>query len=116
MTRRTQTKNKTRRTPKVPNDDQWRISDALWKKIEPLLPSGKPHPLGCHNPPVDPRKAMNAILFVPRTPCQSNALNATGICSGSSAHRWFQQWTQAGVCLKLWKKGLTEYDHGRTIG
>jgi len=116
MTQRTQTKNKTRRKPKVSSDDQWRISDALWKKIEPLLPPGKPHPLGCHNPPVEPRKAMNAIFFVLRTGCQWNALNATGICSSSSAHRWFQRWTEAGVFVKLWHMGLIEYDQHRKIG
>jgi transposase len=116
MTRKTQTKNKTRRKPKVPYDDQWRISDALWKKIEPLLPPGKPHPLGCHNPPVEPRKAMDAIFFVLRTGCQWNALNATGICSSSSAHRWFQEWTKAGVFVRLWKMSLKEYDHLKGIG
>jgi transposase len=57
------------------------ISDELWAEIEPLLPPGKSHPLGCHNARVDPRRAMNAILFVLRTGCQWNALKATGICS-----------------------------------
>jgi transposase len=116
MTRKTQTKNRTPRRLQVPYDDQWRIPDALWKRIQPLLPSGKPHPLGCHNPAVDARKAMNAIFFVLRTGCQWNALNATGICSSSSAHRWFQRWTEAGVFLKLWKMGLIEYDRRRKIG
>ena len=115
MTQKAKTKSRTRRKPKVPYDDQWRIPDALWKKIEPLLPPGKPHPLGCHNPPVEPRKAMDAIFFVLRTGCQWNALNATGICSSSSAHRWFQEWTQAGVFLQLWKMGLKEYDHLKGI-
>lgn len=116
MTQKAKTKSRTRRKPTVPYDDRWRIADALWKKIEPLLPPGKPHPLGCHNPPVDPRKAMDAIFFVLRTGCQWNALNATGICSSSSAHRWFQEWTKAGVFLQLWKMGLKEYDHLKGIG
>jgi transposase len=75
-----------------------------------LLPPGKPHPLGCHNPRVSDRKAMNAIFFVLRTGCQWNALNATGLCSSSSAHRRFQEWTAAGVFQKLWALGLKEYD------
>jgi transposase len=87
-----------------------RIPDELWAKIEPLLPPGKPHPLGCHNPRVDDRRAMDAILFRLRTGCQWNALNATGICSSSSAHRRFQEWTEAGVFDKLWTLGLQEYD------
>jgi transposase len=101
-------KRKTQR--KVAYQDKWRIPDELWAKIEPLLPPGKPHPLGCHNPPVDSRKAMDAIFFVLRTGCQWNALNATGICSSSSAHRRYQEWTAAGVFEKLWALGLQQYD------
>jgi len=88
----------------------WRTPDALWAEIEPLLPARKAHPLGCHNPRVDDRAAMDAIFFRLRTGCQWNALNATGICSSSSAHRRFQEWTAAGVFLALWRRGLTEYD------
>ncbi len=88
----------------------WRVSDQLWAQIEPLLPPGKPHPLGCHNPRVDNRRAFDAILFVLRTGCQWNALNATGLCSSSSAHRRFQEWVEAGVFSQLWALGLQEYD------
>src|SRR5215218_5132796 len=91
-------------------DDQWRIPDALWERIEPLLPPRPPHPLGCHNPRVPDRKAMDAIFFVLRTGCQWNALNATGICSSSSAHRRFLEWTQAGVFAEFWHQGLLAYD------
>ena len=88
----------------------WRIPDELWDRIQPLLPPRKPHPLGCHRPRVDDRQAMDAIFFVLRTGCQWNALNDTGICSSSSAHRRFQEWTVAGVFLELWKSGLVAYD------
>jgi transposase len=99
-----------RKKPTPPGDDQWRIPDELWEQIQPLLPAPKPHPLGCHKPPVDPRRAMDAIFFVLRTGCQWNALNGTGICSSSSAHRWFQTWTQAGVFQKRWGLSLKRYD------
>jgi transposase len=88
----------------------WRTPDALWAEIAPLLPARKTHPLGCHNPRVDDRRAMDAIFFRLRTGCQWNALSATGLCSSSSAHRRFQEWTAAGVFLELWRRGLTEYD------
>jgi transposase len=101
---------------KVAYQDKWRISDALWAKIEPLLPLPvDTHPLGCHRGRVDNRRAMDAIFFVLRTGCQWNALNATGICSSSSAHRRFQEWTDAGVFLKLWKMSLEEYDELKGI-
>src|SRR5262249_15197870 len=99
----------------MPNDrdtshDDWRIPDALWERILPLLPPRKPHPLGCHRPRVDDRKAMDAIFFVLHTGCQWKALNATGICSKSAAHRRFQEWTEADVFVALWEQGLVDYD------
>jgi putative transposase len=97
-------------TPLSAPDDPWRIPDTLWVRIEPLLPARPPHPLGCHRPRVDDRRAMDAIFFVLRTGCQWNALNATGICSSSSAHRRFQEWTAAGVFVNLWARGLQEDD------
>jgi len=89
---------------------RWRTPDALWAQIEPLLPARKAHPLGCHNPRVDDRRAMDAIFFRLRTGCQWNALSATGLCSSSAAHRRFQEWTAAGVFHELWRRGLTAYD------
>ncbi len=88
----------------------WRTPDVPWEQIAPLLPDRKAHPLGCHNPRVDYRRAMDAIFFRLRTGCQWNALSATGLCSSSSAHRRFQEWTAAGVFHELWRRGLTEYD------
>jgi transposase len=99
----------------VPEDDGWRIADQLWERIEPLLPPRKPHPLGCHNPRVPDRAAMEAILFVLRTGCQWAALNHTTFCKKSSAHRRFQEWEAAGVFQKLWKLSLEEYDALRGI-
>jgi transposase len=94
----------------VSRDDGWRLPDWLWVRIEPLLPPLPFHPLGCHNPRVPDRDAMDAILLVLRTGMQWNALNATGVCSSSSAHRRFQEWEQAGVFHEIWRQGLLEYD------
>lgn len=91
------------------------IPDEMWAKIEPLLPPRKPHPLGCHRPRVPDRAAMNAIFYVLRTGMQWNALNETGICSSSSAHRRFQEWTEAGVFEKIWELGLLAYDKEKGI-
>lgn len=99
----------------VHRGDKWRIPDELWEKMEPLLPPRKPHPLGCHNPPVPARNAMTAILFVLRTGAQWNSLDATGICSCSSAYRRFREWTEAGVFEEFWRQGLLEYDELKGI-
>lgn len=118
MTTKTKAKrrNRKKRRKVIVKDDKWRIPDALWERIEPLLPPSKPHPLGCHRPPTNPRKVMDGIFFVLRTGCQWNALSATGICASSTAHRWFQCWVETGVFRKLWKMGLEEYDALQGIG
>src|SRR4051794_14820215 len=97
-------------------DDGWRLPDELWARMEPLLPPRPRHPLGCHNPRVPDRKAMDAIFFVLRTGCHWNALNVTGICSSSSAHRRFQEWTAAGAFVTLWAQGLGEHDALKGLG
>jgi transposase len=96
-------------------DHGWRVSDELWEQIRPLLPPPKPHPWGMHNPRVDDRAAMDAILFVLRTGCQWQALNQTGICSSSSAHRRFMEWTAAGVFEALWRDSLLAYDEWKGL-
>jgi len=99
----------------VNRDDGWRIPDETWERMAPLLPPRPSHPLGCHNPRVPDRDAMNAILLVVRTGMQWNALNATGICSSSSAHRRFQEWVKAGVFEEFWRQGLLAYDRLKRI-
>src|SRR6266571_4102524 len=94
----------------VVRDDGWRMPDWLWQRIAPLLPAPPEHPLGCHRPRVLDRDAMDAILLVLRTGMQWNALNVTGVCSSSAAHRRFQESEQAGVFDELWRQGLLEYD------
>ena len=89
-------------------DSGWRIPDALWEQMVRLLPPRPSHPLGCHNPRVPDRAAMDAIFFVLRTGCQWGALSATGICSKSSAHRRFTE--EAGVFHEFWRQGLLSYD------
>ena len=94
----------------VSRDDGWRMPDWLWERIEPLLPPPPSHPLGCHRPRVPNRDAMDAIFLVLRTGMQWNALDATGVCSSSSAHRRFQEWERAGVFPEIWRQGLLDYD------
>jgi putative transposase len=53
---------------------------------------------------------MDAILLVLRTGMQWNALNVTGVCSSSAAHRRFQEWERAGVFHEFWRQGLLDYD------
>lgn len=98
-------------------DDGWRLSDALWAQLNPLLPVYQPpaHPLGCHRRRIEDRVVMEGIVFVLRTGCQWNALNATGICSSSTAHRRFLEWVEAGVFERFWQAGVLKYDELKGI-
>ncbi|EOS95190.1 hypothetical protein ETR_09741 [Erwinia tracheiphila PSU-1] len=88
------------------------ISDELRDKIAPLIPEHKTrHPPGTRRKRVDNRAAMNAIFFVPRTACQWNALNTTGIGSSGSAHRRFRERRDAGVFGRFWQNGLLACEH-----
>ena len=93
------------------------ISDALWERIEPLVPvrQKKVHPLGCHRQRVPDRQVLNGIFFVLRTGCQWKALDATGICKGSTAHSRFQEWLEAGFFARLWEAALQDYDEMRGL-
>jgi putative transposase len=94
----------------VDHDDGWRMPDWLWERIEPLLPPPPEHPLGTHKRGLPKRQVMDAILLVLRTGMQWNALNVTGVCNSSTAHRRFQEWEQAGVFHEIWRQGLLDYD------
>jgi len=94
----------------------YRVSDALWAKVEPLLPKHpNTHRFGGGRPRVPDRQTMDAIFFVLRTGCQWNALNATGICSSSTAHARFQEWAAARVFANLWELSLQDYDELKGI-
>jgi transposase len=91
--------------------ESYQVSDELWAKFQPLLPKHvNTHRFGGGRPRADDRKCLNGILFVLRTGCQWNALNATGIFPSSTAHDRFQAWVEAGVFARLWEAGLLEYD------
>ena len=102
-----------KRRPEEWTDDGWRIADEFWAIIAPLIPPPPKVHLWCqgvHRQRTDDRKLLDGIFFHLRTGCQWKALDATGICSGSSAHRRFQEWEATGFFQELWKRGLLEYD------
>jgi putative transposase len=89
----------------------YRVSEALWAVLSPLLPVQKnTHRFGGGRPRVPDRQCADAIFYVLRTGCQWGALDATDLCPHSTAHDRFQAWVQAGVFLKLWQAGVEEFD------
>ena len=69
-----------------PTTGAFQISDELWEVLEPLIPEHvNTHRFGGGRPRVPDRTCANGIFYVLRTGCQWKALDATGICSGSTA-------------------------------
>ena len=94
-----------------PTTGAFQVSDELWEVLAPLIPEPvNTHRFGGGRPRVPDRTCANGICYVLRTGCQWKALDATGICSGSTAHLRFQEWVAAGVFLALWRVGLERYD------
>lgn len=112
MSEQTVLKNRTRvRTPNNRTTTGFRISDALWAVLEPLVPKRvNTHRFGGGRPRVPDRRCADAIFYVLRTGCQWEALNQTDLCAKSTAHDRFQEWVEAGVFLKLWQVGVAQFD------
>jgi putative transposase len=89
----------------------YRIADALWAVLQPVLPVHvNRHRFGGGRPRVPDRQCAAAIFYVLRTGCQWGALDATDLCRCSTAHDRFQEWVAAGVFVKLWQAGVTQFD------
>ena len=94
----------------------WTVSEELWKKVEPLIPKrqrerGKKYKRkpGGGRKPMEPRKVFEAIVYVLRTGCQWKALPKE-FGSASSVHKYFLEWKRKGIFIRIWRKGLAEYD------
>jgi putative transposase len=88
--------------------DEYRVSDAFWERIEPLLPKHPASPLG-GRPRAIPRQVADGIFYCLRTGCQWKAIPCE-LCPGSTSHDYFQEWVEAGVFEELWALALEEYD------
>ncbi len=104
------------RTRNNPTTTGFRVSDALWAVLEPLIPVRlNTHRFGGGRPRVPDRRCADAIFYVLRTGCQWDALTHTDLCAKSTAHDRFQEWVEAGVFLKLWYAGVEQFDELKGI-
>jgi putative transposase len=78
----------------------WQIPDHLWEHIEPLLTQLDP-PAIRGRKRIDPRAALEAIIFRLRSGCQWNHLPRE-FPDDSSVHRTFQRCVRLGVFQHLW--------------
>jgi len=95
----------------------WTVSDKLWEKVASLIPKRKrgkgrkyKRRPGGGRKSMKPRKVFEGIVYVLRTGCQWKALPKEQFGSASSIHKYFLEWKCQGVFVRLWRKGLAEYD------
>ena len=89
-------------------DARFRMPDAMWERIELLLPKRRTHKRG-GRPWLPWRTVLDGIFYVLRTGCQWKAVPQS-FGSGSSLHRYFQMLVKKKVFAHLWAMALLEYD------
>lgn len=89
------------------------ISDALWARIDLVLPIYRKSPKG-GRPRLPLRKVVCGILYLLQTGCQWKAMPKQ-FGSGSAIHAYFQEWVERGVFAELWSLALSEYDQLKGI-
>jgi len=104
------------RTPNNRTTTGFRVSDALWTVLEPILPVHRnTHRFGGGRPRVPDRQCADAIFYVLRSGCQWEALNQTELCAKSTAYDRFREWVDADVFVKLWQAGVEAFDELKGI-
>ncbi len=83
-----------RKRPK-PLPTIWRVPDDLWHVVERVLVQLDP-PKRTGRKRIDPRGALDAMIFRLRSGCQWNRLPGE-FPDDSSVHRTFQRWVKLGV-------------------
>jgi transposase len=80
----------------------WIVSDALWERVEPLLPKKQRRFRYPGRRPLPDREALQGILFVLHTGIAWRHLPLElGFGSGSTCYRRMVAWQQAGVWERL---------------
>jgi putative transposase len=81
--------------------DSYRMPDELWELLQPFLPK---YPASTKGglPRADLRRVADAIFYRLRTGYRWNAISRE-LATGSTAHQYFQEWSEAGVFALLWQ-------------
>src|SRR3954471_14507366 len=88
----------------------WIVSDALWERVGPLLPSKQRRVRFPGRRRLPDREALQGILFVLHTGIAWRHLPLElGFGSGSTCYRRLDEWQQAGVWERLHGLLLSEW-------
>jgi transposase len=77
------------------------LLDALWERVQPLLPEAPPRPLG-GRPRNDDRRCFEGIVYVLRNGLRWNDMPQE-YGSGPTCWRRHADWTAAGVWESVWQ-------------
>jgi transposase len=108
------------------------VSDALWARIEPLLPPPKRRRYRyAGRKPLDRRTALTGIIFVLKTGIPWEHLPQEMGCCGMSCLNYLRRWQRAGVWRRLhevllaelqeadridWSRAAIDASHARALG
>lgn len=84
------------------------LTEAMWRKIEPLLPTVKPSRRG-GRPRVENRRVLEGILWILRTGAPWHALPEE-YPSPATCWRRLKEWSDDGTWLRIWRTFLGELD------
>jgi len=93
------------------------VSDALWQRIEPLLPAPKPRRFRFPGrKPLDRRKVLTGIIFILKTGIAWEDLpTECGWGCGITCKRYLRRWQRQGVWRKLHAVLLAELHHAHRL-
>lgn len=94
-------------------DTIWNVPDELWEFVTPILDElDPPAATGRHR--INPRPALDGIIYHLRTGCQWNRLPEV-FGDDSSVHRTFQRWERLGVLDRVWATLVQQCDELRGV-
>jgi transposase len=86
----------------------WRVDDALWAILAPILTISKPRKKS-GRPRRDDRAIFDGLIWLARTGSQWAALPRE-FGPKSTVHERFSEWVDAGALDRAWAALLREYD------
>jgi putative transposase len=86
----------------------WRVDDALWERLEPLLRVDKPRKKP-GRPRRDDRAIFDGLIWLARTGGQWAAL-PRDFGPKSTVHERFSEWVASGALARAWAVLLRAYD------
>lgn len=86
----------------------WRVDDALWALLAPILKSDKPRKKP-GRPRRDDRAIFDGLIWLARTGSQWSALPRE-FGPKSTVHERFSEWVASGALERAWAVLLREYD------